>query len=206
MVAVLNCGRPGISPVAISAIVYYFTGIHEPWILVPVNAAVFALGAMGLFNIFCRLSDARIGCLSLLPYVMFPSSVQLYSQIHKDVWSVAGFVWLVFVVTSLADIETLRARRLRRSDRDQFSCDGVGVAGAALSQRSASWRILMRRDCYLCVGIGLQGRTEMDGNRRRRYACLTFCIIAIALFGLGVPDKVVPSLGDYNASDLFHTI
>lgn len=94
--------RPqGNAPIGIAAAVYVLAGISEPWVVLPINAAVFALAAVSLHGIFTSLAPGRLAFMATLPFVMFPSAAMIYGQIHKDVFSVAGtlviaFVWVRF--------------------------------------------------------------------------------------------------------------
>ena len=99
--------RPhGQAPVGIAAAVYALTGIHEPWILVPVQAGVFAAAVVGLFNICRSIAPVRASAVAAGLLVVFPSTVLLYAQIHKDVWALAGTIWIVFVGLSYTRSQT----------------------------------------------------------------------------------------------------
>lgn len=90
--------RPGgNAPIGITAIAYALTGIHQPWVVLPLNASLFALGAACLFLMFSSIGPPRLAFLASLPYVLFPSTVMLYGQIHKDVYSIAGSALIVLV-------------------------------------------------------------------------------------------------------------
>jgi hypothetical protein len=198
--------RPGGNfPVALSAIVYYLTGVHEPWILVPVNAAIFALGAVGLFNIFVQLTDRRIAVVALIPYLLFPSSVQLYSQIHKDVWSVAGFVWLAFVCAFFAEKHSISARQyLSLFAISVFSTLAVWLVRPYLS--GVYLGALLCGAAFLGVWSFLATKKKNANEWISRCAGFALCLAAVAIFAFGVPTKVVPSLAENNASNLFHTV
>jgi hypothetical protein len=90
--------RPqGNAPIGIAAAAYALTGVHEPWVLLPLNAALFALGATMLFSIFRLLAPPRQAALAVSPFVLFPSAAMIYAQIHKDVWAIAGVLAVLFV-------------------------------------------------------------------------------------------------------------
>ena len=72
------------SPAGIAAVFYFLFGAH-PWTLVPMNAAVHATTTVVMVRIMQTfVSDIRIALLCALPFILFPSSLILYSQIHKD--------------------------------------------------------------------------------------------------------------------------
>jgi hypothetical protein len=90
--------RPrGNAPIGIAAAVYFFVGIGEPWVLLPINAAMFALAAVCLHGILKMLVPERWAFAAILPFVLFPSAALIYSQIHKDVFSIAGTLVVALV-------------------------------------------------------------------------------------------------------------
>lgn len=89
------------SPIAITAAVYAITGAREPWAMMPINAALFALGATALFGMYSCFAPRRVAFIALLPYLFFPSAVLIYGQIHKDVFSIAGLLLIAFVCVRL---------------------------------------------------------------------------------------------------------
>jgi hypothetical protein len=99
------------SPAGIAAALYAITGIREPWVMVPVNAALFAISATMIFNIV-RLMTANIlaSVAAALPFVMFPSAALEYADLHKDVWSCAGSLIIVFVLARIQAADELTIR------------------------------------------------------------------------------------------------
>ena len=97
--------RPqGNAPIGTAAVVYALTGISEPWVLMPLNAGLFAVGAVCLYLIFACIASRRLAFVATLPYLMFPSAAMIYGQMHKDAWSIAGsllvnLVWVRFAVS-----------------------------------------------------------------------------------------------------------
>lgn len=184
--------RPNLSAlVSISALIYYATGFQEPWILLPLNAAIFALGAAGLFNIFRLFATPWIATFALFSYLFFPSSVQLYSQIYKDVWSVTGFIWLVFVWVVLA------------SGRRVYARYGVVLVMIAFLASGAIWLVRpYLATIFLAVfGAGASFVVGWDilaarwGVRRRfsNWLFLAASIAAVAFFALDVPARITSS-------------
>jgi hypothetical protein len=92
-----NLRPSGNAPIGIAAAVFAVTGIFEPWILLPINATLFAVGGICLFRLFCYLAPERQALFAVLPYVLFPSAALTYGQIHKDVYSLAGIL-VIFLV------------------------------------------------------------------------------------------------------------
>lgn len=72
------------SPAGIAAVFYFLFGAH-PWTLLPMNTAVHATTAVLMVRIIQTfISDIRFALLCVLPFILFPSSLIWYSQIHKD--------------------------------------------------------------------------------------------------------------------------
>ena len=117
--------RPrGQAPIGVTAAIYALTGIHEPWILVPFQSAMFAVAVAGLFNIFRSIASVRVSLMASGPLILFPSTAFLYAQIHKDVWALAGTLWIVFVALSYA-------RRRAWSVRQHMALFAINFAGVA---------------------------------------------------------------------------
>lgn len=118
--------RPqGNAPIGIAAAAYFLAGISEPWVLLPVNATMFALAAVSLHGIFKSLASERWAFMATLPLVLFPSAALIYSQIHKDGFSVAGISIIILV--------WVRFARLAESDgRSSLSQIALMVAGCSL--------------------------------------------------------------------------
>jgi len=111
--------------ISFAAAVYALTGISEPWVLLPVYTAVFAIGAVCLFDILCRIAGSVAWALiGICPYVFFASSALIYSQIHKDVWTVAGTLLIL-------NASLIIARPGQFSWRSAFSIVGMSAVAVA---------------------------------------------------------------------------
>lgn len=90
--------RPqGNAPIGIAAAAYALTGISEPWILMPLNAGLFAVGATCLYMMFALIASPQLAFAATMLYVLFPSAAVIFGQIHKDVWSIAGIALVALV-------------------------------------------------------------------------------------------------------------
>lgn len=87
----------GNAPIGIAAAAYAFTGISEPWILMPLNAGLFAVGATCLYMVFTLIASYQLAFAATMPYVLLPSAAVVFGQIHKDVWSIAGIAMVALV-------------------------------------------------------------------------------------------------------------
>ena len=72
------------APAGIAAVFYVFFGPH-PWALVAINSVVQASTVLILVRIMqIFIPDARLALVCVLPFILFPTSLIWYSQIHKD--------------------------------------------------------------------------------------------------------------------------
>jgi hypothetical protein len=95
--------RPeGNATIGISAALYALFGTHELWVVLPVNAALYAMTAVLLWHGMQMLTrKLAIALAALLPMFLFPSTAMIWGQIHKDVWVLAGALGLVWGVVRL---------------------------------------------------------------------------------------------------------
>lgn len=95
--------RPdGQAPSGIAAAMYYLIGVSEPYVVLPANAVLFATSAVVLYSILRRLVDIPQAWVGVLPLVVFPSSLMVYGQLHKDVWSIVGVLMVLDALLRLA--------------------------------------------------------------------------------------------------------
>jgi hypothetical protein len=88
--------RPELqAPVGLSAAAYALTGVERPLVLLPVAAALFAAGATALLFALRACGPPAAAAVAALPFVLFPTAVQIYGQVHKDAWSIAGYLVLL---------------------------------------------------------------------------------------------------------------
>ena len=109
--------RPqGHAPVGIIAAVFAVTGIYEPWILLPVYAALFALSATTIFRIVNLTTNSVPAALAaIVPFIIFPSAALIYSDVHKDVWTCAGSLVVFSILAQLEWADDIRWPGMLRS-------------------------------------------------------------------------------------------
>ncbi len=97
--------RPeGQSVAGIASVLYAVTGIAEPWLMLPVNAAIWAFSAWLLFLILRPLTGADSRAfLCSLPLVAGPSALPFLTQIHKDPFIIAGTLVLWFALIRIME-------------------------------------------------------------------------------------------------------
>lgn len=95
--------RPqGQAPAGIAAAIYTMT-VTELWTVIPLNAAVHATAAVVLIGIIQRLTSRwQYAMLATLPFILYPSAMTWYTQLHKDGFFILGslvflFGWVMMV-------------------------------------------------------------------------------------------------------------
>ena len=95
------------APVGIAAAIYVFAGPH-PWALVPLSAAVHATTAILIILMVVRsVPNLRYSVVCVLPFIVLPSSLIWYGQIHKDGFFFLGiclclYGWILLSRTGLS--------------------------------------------------------------------------------------------------------
>ncbi len=103
--------RPdGLSaPAGISGAIYAFT-VPEPWTAIPLYAALHATAALVVLRIVqFFVSNWRQAIWCVLPFLLYPSAMLVYTQIHKDAFSMAGALLALYGWVLLARYEVWRA-------------------------------------------------------------------------------------------------
>ncbi len=80
----------------VTSFFYVLFGPH-PWTLLPLNGALFATGWAALFSTLKLLDlDDNKAIIATLPYLLFPSALLQYGQIHKDVFCTSGLLVILW--------------------------------------------------------------------------------------------------------------
>jgi hypothetical protein len=130
--------RPmGQAPIGIASAMYRLTW-SEPWVLIPLNAALHATAAVLLFHLLRGfVADWRWAALGTAPFVFYPTVLTWVSQIHKDGFFITGYL-----------------------------CQFVAWANLArMDPRAWTWRSLGRTVLLLLVGFGLVWLVRPDLTR-----------------------------------------
>ena len=85
----------------VTSFFYILFGPH-PWTLLPLNATVFAIGGVTLFSLLKHLNlEYNEALVSILPYLVFPSALLQYGQIHRDVFCTTAVLAILWSWVSL---------------------------------------------------------------------------------------------------------
>lgn len=98
------------APSGIAAALYAVTVPH-PWVLVPLNAALHATTGVVLVRIMQSfVPDLRHALICVLPFMLFPSAMTWYAQIHKEGYYFAGMFLCLYGWILVARLETWQGR------------------------------------------------------------------------------------------------
>jgi hypothetical protein len=69
----------------------YAFSVEEPWVLIPLHAALQATAALAIFRLLLIFAPSwRVALAATLPFLLFPSALTWYTQLLKDTYSIAG--------------------------------------------------------------------------------------------------------------------
>lgn len=86
----------GQAPASLAAALYALTGVKQPWIVLPVHGVLYGVAVRAALAIVEALGvTGRWRWLAVLPF-LFPSSVLIYSQLHKDILSAPGLLLVAY--------------------------------------------------------------------------------------------------------------
>lgn len=94
--------RPkGQAPAGIAAVIYTLT-VPKPWTLIPFNAILHASATLVLFKIIqSYINRWQTAVLCVLPFLLFPSAMTWYTQIHKDGLFILGCLCFLYGLIKL---------------------------------------------------------------------------------------------------------
>lgn len=167
-------------PAGIAALVYYITGINEPWVLLPLNAFIHMLSGLFLIAIFEFFVSRKIAVLATLPFILFPANLQWIAQIHRD-----GFFFLgIFAIAYgwINFVSGLSLRRPRMQVLGLVLCNAFGTACLYLSREYFVMIVLAFVPVFLVIwGVGLFGIFLKNGSLRNRWILpQLFAVILVA--------------------------
>ncbi len=102
--------RPeGQAPSGIAGAIYALT-VPAPWTIVPLNAALQATSGIVLLSIVqVFMPNWRLAIWATLPFMLYPSSMTWYAQLHKDGYTIAGTLLFLYGWILMAQVNTWRS-------------------------------------------------------------------------------------------------
>lgn len=182
--------------VAILALFYALFG-NDPAFIIPINAAIHALGGILIFMISRELSSARqvgiyAGIIAATLFVIFPSSLNWYGQLHKDGYAIAGL--LMVFLGLLRAIGTQEGKRAL-SVNYFFMLAGVFMVGIV---RPYTLKLLFIFVLILLITLCILSICKKDLLRLRRVLFLS-----VATGVLAVSIHVLGSLANAESGDAY---
>lgn len=96
------------APAGIAGAMYALVA-PQPWAVIPINAVLHATAGLVLLRIVLFfIPNWRLAVWSILPFLLYPSAMTWYTQLHKDGYSIAGVILFVYGLVLLARLETWR--------------------------------------------------------------------------------------------------
>jgi len=172
--------------VALLAALYVLFG-DTPSLMVPVNAAVHALTGVLLYTLGCTLWAGRVGkvagMLAATLFVIFPSALNWYAQIHKDGFAIVGSV-LILLAWLRLDSQTLEGKSL-------FGIAGLTLAGISLIMfvRPYSLKIVIL-GAIAMLGVALLAQLRKLDRSAIKVLVLKALIIVAMATGVAITPKM----------------
>lgn len=100
------------APIGLASAVYALFGISSPLLLVPLHGLIYSLSGVFFYKTFRIFFSKTSSFIGILPFFLFPSAIEIYGQIHKDIWVVFGFSLLIYATAasfhgSIRDVKSL---------------------------------------------------------------------------------------------------
>jgi hypothetical protein len=177
----------------------YALTVPEPWVFIPVSAALHASAAVTLLRILEIFAPVRVAVLGILPFVLFPSALTWYTQIQRDGFAVLG---LLLVALGWA--------RVARATREPTAGLGRGllplVAGEGVVWLARPYLVHVLLPVGVSLAVLVTGMVLAGALRRRRTARTTGRAVVrtwvaalavwpfVSLSGQRLPEPPPPSL------------
>ena len=101
------------APIGVTSALYSLA-VSEPYMLIPLNASLHATAGVVLMRIIRLLADSDfVAMYAALPFVIFPSAMAWYAQIHKESFYIAGTFLCLYGWLILARLDTWKSRGTR---------------------------------------------------------------------------------------------
>jgi len=170
--------RPHGHPAAGIAAAIYAISVPEPYMFIPLNAALHATAGVVLMRLAKFLiDDDFLALCASLPFLIFPSAMAWYTQIHKDGFYFTGAFLCLYGWILLARIQTWQSGW-------QTIMSGIVWISVGLTLmvvvRTYSFQVMQAMGFILAIGISIlfiaRGRTK-----KLPWQTCTFAIVIMFL-------------------------
>ena len=180
--AVWELSPYGHPPAGMAAAFYALT-VPEPYVLIPLNAALHATAGAALMAIVRLLTaDDRSAFCAALPFVLFPSAMAWYAQLQKDGFYFAGAFLCLYGWIVLARLPTWQSGG--RSVLTGLMWIGLGLALMG-SVRIYAFQLMQGIGVLFTLGLAalfaVRGAKGLLPWKKCVVAILTLCLIPILL-------------------------
>jgi hypothetical protein len=187
------------SPAGVAAALYAITDLREPWVMLPINAALFAVSAAVIFAIVRLLTESPGAALAaVLPFVLFPSAALEYADLHKDVWSCAGSFIVVFVLARIQAADDVDLRSLVLLIAGCLAGLVLVWIARAYLVRVLTYAASIAVLAALPIEVSIR-RFHLDGSFARKCAAFLFIIGMMAAVTRIPTDDSVRGMGEITA-------
>lgn len=169
---------------------------HDPTLIVPVNAGIHALGGVLIYLLARELSGNKsfgtyAGIIASGLFVIFPSALNWYGQLHKDGYAIAG--------TLLILLTWVKALRGELDDRGWLMLLLVHFAGVALVgiARPYNLKLLMIATLLAWVVVVVLAVIRRGLDQEKRKILFVFASVVSLTGGIGLASALgANQLGD----------
>jgi hypothetical protein len=180
------------APAGISGAIYALT-VPEPWTAIPLYAALHATAAiivLSLVRFFLPNWRQAIWC--VLPFWLYPSAMLLYTQIHKDAFSISGALLFLYGWVLLARTESWQG-----SFWPPLRAVLCIVTGSILAWLVRPYWVQMMQGASVILAVLIAGACIAAGLRRERPRLRLLMTILTACLAVGMVTPL--TRGGYSA-------
>ncbi|MDT3698301.1 MAG: hypothetical protein RO469_02640 [Thermincola sp.] len=146
--------RPnGWGTAGIAGAIYALT-VPQPWTLIPVNAALHATAALFLANtMFLFLNNWRRSAIAALPFLLYPSAMNWYTQLLKDNYFVPGTVISIYGWLLLIRLESWQNNWMKVGKAIALIFSGITLVWLVRPYGVQMLQGIMAVNCILVTGL-----------------------------------------------------
>jgi len=171
--------------IALASAIYAVT-YPEPWVVLPVNGALFGIVIVAVRRLLAVTFDSRAtGLVGVTPFFVFPSFVPIWGQLHRDLNTGAGL--------SLVLCGLVLAAHKRREAPGILRCSAIALAGVGLIWLSRSYALaIVAAGTVVFAAVALLTR----GCERVRVSVVALVVVLAAMSSTGSwTTRMLPPAG-----------